>query len=227
MAFLRSALFALLFYGLTVIMVIAAFPVLLLGSGPFRRYVRFWTASHGWLARVVLGVRCVVEGPVPAERALIAAKHESAYETFALVALTGDPIIVLKRELAVIPIFGWLTRRYGVMPVDRAASATALRAMLAAADAAQATGRSVLIFPEGTRVAPGAAPKLQAGFAGIYARLALPVVAVATDAGRVWPRGFVKHPGVVRLRFTPPIPADRPRKAIEAEVHAAINALNG
>jgi 1-acyl-sn-glycerol-3-phosphate acyltransferase len=171
-------------------------------------------------------VQLRIEGIVPTVSVLVAAKHESAYETLALVALIDDPIIVLKRELADIPLFGRLTRRHGVIPVDRSASAMALRNMLQAADAAKAQQRAVLIFPEGTRVARGQAPRLQAGFAGLYARLAMPVVPVATDAGLAWPRGLVKQPGIVTLRFAETIPAGLPRKEIEAVVHSAINALN-
>lgn len=226
MSLLRSVLFALLFYVFTALTVLFGFPMLLLGGHVFRRYVRWWASGHGWLARVILDVRFEIEGRVPDDQVLVAAKHESAYETFKLLALIGDPVIVLKRELSVIPMFGWLTRRFGVIPVDRSASASALRLMLHAADKAKLTGRSVLIFPEGTRVPHGEEAKLQAGFAGLYARLQLPVVPVATDAGRAWPRAFVKRPGVVRMRFGAPIPANSPRKTIEAEVHAEINALN-
>jgi len=142
-------------------------------------------------------------------------------------ALLDDPVIVLKRELADVPLFGRLTRRHGVIPVDRTANAAALRLMLHAADKAKTQQRTVLIFPEGTRVPHGEAPKLQAGFAGLYGRLEMPVVPVATDAGLHWPRGIRKAPGVIRFRFGEPIPAGLPRKAIEAQVHAAINALNG
>ncbi|MDB5737187.1 MAG: 1-acyl-sn-glycerol-3-phosphate acyltransferase, partial [Sphingomonas bacterium] len=136
------------------------------------------------------------------------------------------PIIVLKRELAFLPLFGWLTRKSGVIAVDRAASAGALRAMLHMADIAKVQDRAILIFPEGTRVPHGEAPKLQSGFAGLYARLDMPVVPIATDAGLCWPRGLIKHAGVIRLRFGDPIPADLPRKAIEQIVHAEINLYN-
>jgi 1-acyl-sn-glycerol-3-phosphate acyltransferase len=226
MTLLRSLLFALLFYALTTLMVFPGLIVALASRRGMARYTRAWGRTYLWLARVVLGVRMRIEGKVPPTPALIAAKHESAYETLALVALIDDPIIVLKRELADIPLFGRLTRRHGVIPVDRAASAAALRSMLQAADDAKAQQRPVLIFPEGTRVPHGQAPKLQAGFAGLYARLGLPVVPVATDAGIAWPRGLVKRPGVVTLRFGEAIPVGLSRKAIEPAVHAAINALN-
>lgn len=226
MTFMRSFLFALLFYALTTLMVFPGLLIALISRRGISRYARFWGWAYLWLARVVLHVRMRIEGDVPTTPVLVAAKHESAYETLALLALIDDPIIVLKRELADIPLFGRLTRRHGVIPVDRAASAGALRAMLQAADEAKAQHRAVLIFPEGTRVPHGRAPKLQAGFAGLYARLGLTVVPVATDAGIAWPRGMVKRPGVVTLRFGETIPTGLPRKEIEAAVHGAINALN-
>ena len=227
MLLLRSTIFALLYYVGTTVMVFAGVPVALVSRRGISRYARLWARLYVGTARHVLRIRMVVEGQVPNGPALVAAKHESEYETLALLALIPDPIIVLKRELTAIPIFGALMRRHGVIPVDRAANAGALRSMLQAADAAKAQHRAVLIFPEGTRVPHGEAPRLQAGFAGLYGRLSLPVVPVATDAGLAWPRGFLKRPGTIRLRFGDAIPAGLPRKEIEAAVHAAINGLNG
>ena len=227
MALLRSLLFAVLFYALTTLTVFLGLAVALASRRNLARYARGWGRAYLWLARVVLGVRLRIEGTLPATPMLVAAKHESAFETLALLALLDDPVIVLKRELADIPLFGRLTRRHGVIPVDRAASTAALRSMLQAADEARAQDRPVLIFPEGTRVPRGTAPRLQAGFAGLYARLRLPVAPVATDAGIAWPRGLVKRPGLVTLRFAETIPAGLARREIEAAVHRAINALNG
>lgn len=227
MTLIRSALFAFLFYALTTLMVLFGLPIALVSRSGIARYARLWARCYLALAKGVLGIHMRVEGTLPAEPALIAAKHESAYETLALLALIDDPIVVLKRELADIPLFGRLTRRHGVIPVDRSANANALRAMLAAADEAKTQRRAVLIFPEGTRVPHGRAPKLQAGFAGLYTRLGLPVVPVATDAGIAWPRGLIKRPGTITLRFGETIPAALPRKEIEGIVHSAINALNG
>jgi 1-acyl-sn-glycerol-3-phosphate acyltransferase len=226
MSLIRSALFAPLFYALTTVMVLIGLAIAPFSRRGVAHQARTWARMFLWLARVVLDVRLQIEGTVPTASVLVAAKHESAYETLALVALIDDPIIVLKRELADIPLFGKLTRRHGVIPVNRSASATALRNMLQAADAAKTQQRAVLIFPEGTRVARGQAPRLQAGFAGLYARLEMPVVPVATDAGLAWPRGLVKRPGIVTLRFAETIPAGLPRKEIEAVVHSAINVLN-
>ena len=149
------------------------------------------------------------------------------YETLELGRMLCNPAIVMKQELASIPVWGWAARRYGVIVVDREASAGALRRMLREAKVTLAAGRSVLIFPEGTRVAPGEQPPLRAGFAGLYRGLGLPVVPVAIDSGMVWLKHGPKRPGTVTFRFGEPIPPGLPRAEIEARVHAAINALDG
>ncbi|HWL47918.1 MAG TPA: lysophospholipid acyltransferase family protein [Sphingomonadaceae bacterium] len=226
MILLRSALFAVIFYSGTVIAVLFALPVGLLAPRGLRRYATGWARFHRWCAAHLLGIKNRVEGVVPNGAVLVAAKHQSMYETLELLTMLDQPAIVVKRELTDIPFWGWIARRYGAIPVDRAGSAAALRTMLAGARAAAAEGRAILIFPEGTRVPPGAQPPLRAGFAGLYRMLSLPVVPVALDSGRVSPRGrFLKRPGVVTFRFGAPIPPNQPRATIEARVHAAINAL--
>jgi len=227
MTLIRSALFTLLAYTVTALMVVIGLLVALVSRRGVGCHARLWARMIHALACHILGVRLILEGEAPPGPLLFAAKHESAYETLLLLLLIDDPVIVLKRELADIPLFGRLTRRHGVIPVDRTANAKALRSMLLAADVARAQHRPVLIFPEGTRVPHGSAPKLQAGFAGLYARLGMPVVPIATDSGVAWPRGFLKRPGAVRIRFGEIIPAGLPRKEIEAQVHRAINVLNG
>jgi 1-acyl-sn-glycerol-3-phosphate acyltransferase len=184
-----------------------------------------WVGLFHSLAKHLIGIRVRLEGAVPPGSYLVAVKHQSMFETLEMVRLTRMPIIVLKRELSEIPLFGWMTRRYGVIPVDRAAGAKALRNLVAQGKAAAATGRPILIFPEGTRVAVGEAPPLQAGFAALYRALGMPVVPVAVDSGKLWGRGPVKQPGVVTFRVAEPIPAGLRRDEIEARVHAAINAL--
>jgi 1-acyl-sn-glycerol-3-phosphate acyltransferase len=132
----------------------------------------------------------------------------------------------MKRQLADIPLWGWVARRYGAIAVDRDGGAAALRRMMKEAEAIAAQGRPVLIFPEGTRVLPGEQPALQPGFAGLYRRLGVPVVPVALDSGLVWPRrSFIKRPGVITVRFGAPLPPGLPRTELERQVHAQINAL--
>lgn len=226
MAALRSLVFALVFYGGTVPAALLAVPVGLFGIGPMRRWAHGWARFHRWCARHILGIRSRVEGTPPAGPVLVAVKHQSMYETLEMVLLLDQPAMVLKRELADIPVWGWAVRRYGVIPVDRAGGGAALRRMMRAGQAAIAEGRPIIIFPEGTRVMPGATPPLQPGFAGLYRALGLPVVPVAIDSGRLAPRGrFIKRPGIVTFRFGAPLPAGLGRDEVEAAVHAAINAL--
>jgi 1-acyl-sn-glycerol-3-phosphate acyltransferase len=142
-----------------------------------------------------------------------------------MVRLSRLPIIVMKKELADIPLFGFMTRRYGVIAVERSAGARALRALVDEGQRAIATGRPVIIYPEGTRVRPGQAPELKSGFAALYRALSLPVVPVAVDSGRLWGRGFVHRSGTVTLKIGDEIPAGLSRKEVETRVHEAINAL--
>jgi 1-acyl-sn-glycerol-3-phosphate acyltransferase len=132
-------------------------------------------------------------------------------------------VIVIKKELADIPLFGWMTRRYGVIPVERSAGAKALRNLVAAGKDAVATGRGVIIYPEGTRVRVGETPELKSGFTALYRALGLPVVPVAVDSGRIWGRGFIHQSGTVRVNVGQSIPAGLPRAEIETRVHSAIN----
>lgn len=227
MQWLRSILYALIFYPVTVLLVLAGLVVTLFGRSATRTLVRTWTTFHDRLARAILGIRPEVQGEIPPGAVLIAVKHESMYETMEMVRMADTPVIVLKRELSEIPLFGWLTRRYGVIPVDRSAGAKALRAMMEKGREAVAEGRAVIIYPEGTRVAPGEEPPLRPGFAGLYRALGLPVVPVAVDSGRLWTKGLLKRAGTIHFRIGETIPCGLKRDEIEQRVHAAINALPG
>lgn len=227
MALLRSVLFTIVFYIGTAPFVLAAFPASLIGTGPVRACAHGWCRFHRFCARHILGITSRIEGEGPKGPAIVALKHQSMYETLEIFLLFDQPAVVLKRELTRIPLWGWVVRRYGVIPVDREAGAAALRVMMRAGAEAIAQGRPIVIFPEGTRVAVGERPPVQPGFAGIYRALKLPVVPVALDSGRLWPRGgFVKRPGVVTFRFGAAIPAGLKREEIENRVHEAINALD-
>ena len=225
MQVVRSLLFAAIFYPATALFVLACFVAIPFGTEPMRAVVRKWVDFHHWLTRSILDIRTKVVGTLPAGPHLIAVKHQSMYETLEMVRLTGTPVIVIKRELSDLPGFGWATRRWGVIPVDRQAGAKALREMLAAGKEAVASGRPIMIFPEGTRVRPGETPPLRPGFAGLYRALGLPVVPVALDSGRLWGRGLVKRSGTVTFKVGETIPAGLSREDTEARVHAAINAL--
>ena len=224
-AALRSALYAALFYPATLLWVLAGITASLFGRRPTLAVVRNWVEMHRWLLHHVLAIRTRVEGAIPPGPHLIAVKHQSILETTEVVRIGHFPVIVIKRELADLPFFGTMTRRYGVIPVERSAGAKALRILVAEGKKAVADGRSVIIYPEGTRVRVGDAPKLKSGFAALYRALGLPVVPVAVDSGRLWGRGLVHRPGTVTLKVGEVIPAGLKRDEIEARVHAAINAL--
>ena len=225
MAFGRSLLFAALFYSATVLWVLAGIVASLFGRRPTLAVVLSWVEVHRWLAQHVLGIRSSVEGTMPSGPHLIAVKHQAMFETLEMVRLTHLPVIVMKKQLADIPLFGFMTRRYGVIPIERSAGAKALRNLLTEAKIAVASGRPVMIFPEGTRVRPGETPPLRSGFAGLYRVLGLPVVPVAVNSGRLWGRGLVKHSGTVRFVIGETIPPGLSRDEVEARVHAAINVL--
>lgn len=221
----RNFFFAVLFYGISVPIVLAAPIVALFGTERMRRYAVAWAGLGLLLSHQILGIRLRIEGERAEGPALYAVKHQSMLETLAMATMLNAPAIVMKQELARIPFWGWAARQYGVIVIDRAGSATALRQMMREARAAKAEGRSVIIFPEGTRVPPGDTPPLRAGFAGLYRALALPVVPVAMNAGLVWPREGPKRPGTVTFRFGEQVPPGLPREEAEAAVHAGINAL--
>lgn len=226
MALIRSLLFAAIFYPATLLWVVVGIVASLFGRRPTLAVVLSWVDLGHWLARHVLGMRIRVEGRIPPGPHLIAVKHESMLETIEMVRLSNLPVIVIKRELADLPLFGLMTRRYGVIPVDRSAGAKALRNLVSEGERAIATGRPVIIYPEGTRVHVGEAPDLKSGFAALYRALGLPVVPVAVDSGRLWGRGLVHQAGTVTIRIGATIPPGLKRDEIEARVHAAINALN-
>jgi 1-acyl-sn-glycerol-3-phosphate acyltransferase len=223
---LRSVLFKIAFYGLSVPIVLLAPVTALFGQRVFRRWVLFWTQYHAWCSRNLAGIRVRVEGAPLATPALYASKHQSFLETFELVRMLGAPTVVMRHEFARIPVWGWAARRYGIIIIDRSGAASALRQMMREAKAAGAAGRSVILFPEGTRSAMGETPPVQAGLAGLYRAVGLPVVPVALDSARVWPKHGPMRPGVVTFRFGEAIPAGLKREEIESRVFRAINAKN-
>jgi 1-acyl-sn-glycerol-3-phosphate acyltransferase len=227
MALVRSCLFALVFYGGTVPWVLSALAAALISPDALRTVARGWSRFHRASARLILGQKVVVEGDLPDRPLLFVFKHESMFETIDLLCFFRAPMIAAKQELLDIPFWGWVAHRFGIMPVQREAGASAMRSMRRVGAAALAQGRPICIFPEGTRVPHGEAPPVRAGFAGLYKLLGVAVVPVAVNSGKVAPRNrFVKRPGVIIYRVGEVIPPGLPRAEAEARVHAAINALN-
>jgi 1-acyl-sn-glycerol-3-phosphate acyltransferase len=225
MALIRSLVYAAIFYPGTLLFVLTGIVASLFGRGPTLAVVLGWVDFHHWLARNILGIDVCVEGKIPAGPYLIAVKHQSMFETLEMVRLTQLPIIVLKKELSDIPLFGFMTRRYGVIPVERSAGAKALRKLVEEGKRAIATGRPVIIYPEGTRVRVGQTPEVRSGFAALYRALGLPVIPVAVDSGRLWGNGLVHNSGVVTFKVGETIEPGLKRNEVEQRVHAAINAL--
>ncbi len=227
MAVFRSLLFAAVFYLGSIVLAALAFIESRLVPGQVIVASRRWALWHRLCAKWLLGISSEVIGTLPQAAALVAIKHESNFETFELLVLFDRPAVVMKKELVDIPVWGALARLHGVISVDRQTGSAALRIMLKAAKAAAADGRPIIIFPEGTRTAPGLQPPLKSGLAGLYKVLNLPVVPVALKSGHLCPRkGIIRKAGVVRWVVGAPIPAGLPREEMEARVHAAINTLN-
>lgn len=220
----RSLLFYLVFYAGSAVYVGSAAVVAAIAPGHARAIPDAWSRFHRRCLRV-LGIRVEVRGERLAGPVLYALKHESFFEAIDLPTLLDHPVPLAKQELFAIPGWGRAARAYGAVEVARSEGARALRTMLGEARAFAGEGRPLAIFPEGTRVPHGTRPPLQAGFAGLYKMLGLPVVPVAVDSGPLYHRWW-KRPGTIVVRFGEPIEPGLPRAEIEARVHAAINALN-
>lgn len=222
----RSSAFYLVFYTGSVGIVLACVVTLLTSSrDTFRRTVDSWSLFHRWCLRHLVGITVTVEGELPPGPIFVAMKHESFFEAIDLPRVLPFPGVFAKAELMRIPLWGLAGDRYGLVSVEREQGAKTLRHMMTAAKRISGEGRPLAMFPEGSRVALGTAPELKSGFAGIYKLLRLPVVPIAVDSGRLYHRLW-KRAGVITYRIGAPLPPGLPRDAAEAQVHAAINALN-
>ncbi|WP_245805962.1 lysophospholipid acyltransferase family protein [Erythrobacter donghaensis] len=225
-AALRSLVFYVLFYGGSALLVVASVVAVTVQRSWLRGIVGRWGAWHLWCVQHLLGIEVVLDGELPQGPVLIAVKHEAFFEAIDTPRLFTFPAVFAKHELFRIPGWGYSALVYGLIPVAREDGAKTLRQMLALAKQRVAQGRPLVIFPEGTRVAHGTRPPLQAGFAGLYKLLRLPVVPIAVDSGATY-HHVVKRPGRITYKVGDTIPAGLPRGEVEARVHAAINALNG
>ena len=205
----RSLLFNALFYVNITIRMIVALPTILLPYSFLHGVLRRYASSTLWFLRVVCGTKVEWRGreKLPAGPCIVACKHQSLWETFALFMLLPDPTYVLKRELMWLPLFGWLATKARMIPIDRGSHTKALASMTAAARREAARGRQIVIFPEGTRRPPGAKPRYLPGVAFLYAELGLPCVPIALNSGLFWPRRSLRrHPGTVLVEVLDPIP---------------------
>ena len=211
---LRSALFAVSFVAATALLVFLLSPMLFASRRAARRAGAVWGHVTIFLLRATAGIRHEIRGPLPPPGSIVAAKHQSAWETLVLAALLPNPVYVVKQELLSVPGVGWYFRRAGQIAVDRKGGASALRLMVQAAKAALENGAQVVVFPEGTRVAPGERRPYHPGIAALYRETGATVVPVALDSGHHWSRrGFRIRPGTIRLEFLEPIGPGLARRA--------------
>jgi 1-acyl-sn-glycerol-3-phosphate acyltransferase len=221
----RSLLYATSFYVTTALMLIG-FLWLLLGP---RRWAIRALKEHGrfctWLLAMICGTHLEVRGrdKLPAGAFMVAAKHQSAWDTFALLPLLNDPAVVLKDELKWIPVYGWFIWKFEHILVKRERAALALKQLIADAKARTAAGRQILIFPEGTRQAPGAQPAYKPGYVAVYEALDVPCVPLALNSGLFWPRrSLLRYPGTIVVEFLDPLPPGLKRSEFRQTVELQI-----
>jgi 1-acyl-sn-glycerol-3-phosphate acyltransferase len=206
---IRSILFNIAFYVALLGWLVVALPTFLL---PYRAIVavaKAWGRTSLFLLKAICGLDADFRGleKIPPGPLLVAAKHQSAWETFALLWLFDDPTFILKRELQWIPLFGWFTIKGRMIPVDRSAGVAGLKAMTERARKELANGRQIIIFPEGTRRPAGAEPRYKYGIARLYLGADVPVLPIALNSGLFWRRRSVlRPPGTIVVEVLDPIP---------------------
>ena len=205
----RSIVFNAAFYINITVRMIVALPTILLPYSYLLDVLRAYARSSLFLLRIICGTGVEWRGreKLPQGAFIVACKHQSLWETFALFALLPDPTYVLKRELMWLPLFGWLATKARMIPIDRGARASALARMTASARKEIARCRQIVIFPEGTRRLPDAAPRYLPGVAHLYAETGLSCVPVALNSGLYWPRrSLLRYPGKILVEVLDPIP---------------------
>ena len=224
MIVLRALVFNAWFFGLTIVLGIAGLFVRVFARRHILGFARFWAGLVLWGARAICGIEVRVTGMAhlpPEGPALLASEHQSAFDTLIWMRLLSRPSYVVKQELTRIPLFGPLLVPAGMIPVDRSAGASALRGLLGATRRAYADKRQIIIFPQGTRVAPGEHVPLQPGIAAIATHLDMAVTPVATNSGAHWgKRAFMKYPGTIDIWIGAPIAASTRRVPLLAAIEA-------
>lgn len=204
----RSILYQIFFWISTFIVSIFLLPFLVFPRSWIRKASRVWSSSLLFGLRVICDLNYRIEGQInlPEGPILLASKHQSAWDTIIMPLILPGAAVVLKKELTWIPLYGWYLRKYGVIAIERGRGFVAIQKMRSEAKNCLIEGRSIIIFPEGTRVQPKSSKKIQAGVAALYQDLEIPVVPVALNSGCFWGRrSFVRKPGIITLRFLSPI----------------------
>ncbi|WMS43250.1 lysophospholipid acyltransferase family protein [Acuticoccus sp. MNP-M23] len=224
-ALVRSVIYSVVATLFFIVMSILFAWVMLFPARRTRLLLQVWTQGDMLLLRIICGQKIAVLGldNLPDGPALIASKHQAAWETLALVPMLPRGVVILKKELLSIPLYGWYARYYGMIPVDRGAGTAALKQLAVDAKAAVAKGFQIVIFPEGTRRPVGAPPAYKPGAVFLYDQLRVPMVPVALNSGVLWPhKQIVRYPGTITVSFLPPIPPGLPRAEIKARMEVAI-----
>ena len=226
---LRSVLFAGWMFASAVVLGLGCLPLMLASPRAAMLPIRLWARGQFWALKVIVGAQVEVRGRerLPAGGYLLASKHQGMLDTLVAMTLTPWPCIVLKRELAWIPIFGWYARKARMIVIDRKGAVGDVRQMVAAARAALAQGRQVLIYPEGTRRAPGAPADYKGGIGLLYKELGVACALVATNSGEVWPaHGMLKRPGRAVYEVLPAVEPGLGRRAFMARLEAELEAAS-
>lgn len=220
---LRSIAFNLSLYVTAVAIGLVATPALLLPRGAAVWVIGNLSRLVIWLLKVTAGTRYEIRGTLPTGPALIASKHQSMWDTIIFTAILNDPAMVLKAELLWIPYYGWFSKKANMIAIDRGAGASAIRRLSAQGKAALAANRQIVIFPEGTRAAPGVKLDYKPGVAALYRQLGVPCVPAAVNSGLYWPRRrFLRKPGTIVLEFLDPIAPGLDRQTFMAELETRI-----
>jgi len=221
----RSLLFNVLFYVTTTLFVVIGSPLLFAPRHWAMAALKVHANFELWLLRTIVGTKIEVRGRenIPQGPCLVASKHQSAWETFALIPIFRDPALLMKRELFFIPFHGWFSRKFEMIPVDRDKGPSALRRMLREAKKRIDDGREIIIFPEGTRRPPSAPPEYKTGIVLLYDALDVPCLPVALNSGAFWPRrSVIRRPGTIVVEILKPIPPGLPRDEFLRRLEAAI-----
>jgi 1-acyl-sn-glycerol-3-phosphate acyltransferase len=187
---------------------------------------RMWVRGVMNLAKTVAGIDCLTLGRehVPQGACVIAAQHQSSYETYRLFLEVDQPVFILKRELTLIPIIGWFMSRIGLIGIDRSAGAGAMRKVLRETQAALDAGRQVIIFPEGTRTEPGVVKPYRPGIAALYAHCSVPIIPMALNSGYFWGKTrILKQPGTIVFHFLPPLTPGQDKDTMLKDLRARID----
>jgi 1-acyl-sn-glycerol-3-phosphate acyltransferase len=223
--FLRSLVFNILFYAAFIFWAMVALPAFLMPRAATLKVASWWAKTSIFLMRVICNIKVEFRGveKIPKGPLIVASKHQSMWETISLLGFFEAPFFVVKRQLNFIPLFGWYLIKTGMVAIDRSSGRRALLEVMRRAAAEVKRGRQFVIFPEGTRTAPGAPPQYKGGVGMIYADCGVPCLPVALNSGLFWPRRtFMRYPGTLVLEFLDPLPPGLPRDEFLARLESTI-----